>query len=398
MEFKTFDLAQAYGNAQNIAANQHKLKELAEMSQAKEGLKQAVSGGKEAFDLYRKQYPAYAREWEAGTLKLNSEQLKLANERAGYIGQLASGVSDEQSYQDALRQAEAAGIPIDQAPKNYDPAWVQQTVQQALSIKERLALMGKDDSPPLEVYDENSPTGTRFVKRKDAIGKPGKPPSGFSVDIDPETGKVTRIAQGRGAQKDSPRTKGEVQDRILKGGDTMGQLRSIDRLYRPEFQQIGSRWNNYVSRLKDKAGVDLEPNERKNLEEFTKYRAEAAQLFSLTLKDLSGVAVNPTEFERAKSWLPTPGSGIFDGDSPSELEAKRQRFEDFTRRALIKYNYINKNGLSKNDIDVDDIPVIVQKRGDELATELKRQGLQGEDLKRKVKTLLSDEFGFGLIQ
>lgn len=398
MEFKTFDLAQAYGNAQNIAANQYKLKELAEMAQAKEGLKQAVSGGKEALDLYRKQYPSYAREWEAGTLKLNSEQLKLANERAGYIGQLASGVSDENSYQDALRQAEAAGIPIDQAPKNYDPAWVQQTVQQALSIKERLALMGKDDSPPLEVYDENSPTGTRFVKRKDAIGKPGKPPSGFSVDIDPETGKVTRIAQGRGAQKDSPRTKGEVQDRILRGGDTMGQLRSIDRLYRPEFQQIGSRWNNYVSRLKDKAGVDLEPNERKNLEEYTKYRAEAAQLFSLTLKDLSGVAVNPTEFERAKSWLPTPGTGIFDGDSPSELEAKRQRFEDFTRRALIKYNYINKNGLSKNDIDVDDIPVIVQKRGDELATELKRQGLQGEDLKRKVKTLLSDEFGFGLIQ
>lgn len=398
MEFKTFDLAQAYGNAQNIAANQYKLKELAEMAQAKEGLKQAVSGGKEALDLYRKQYPSYARDWEAGTLKLNSEQLKLANERADYVAQLASGVSDEQSYQNALRQAESAGIPIDRAPKNYDPAWIEQTIQQSISIKDRLAMMGKDDSPPLEVYDENSPTGTRFVKRKDAIGKPGKPPSGFSVDIDPETGKVTRIAQGRGAQKDSPRTKGEVQDRILKSGDTMGQLRSIDRLYRPEFQQIGSRWNNYVSRLKDKAGVDLEPNERKNLEEFTKYRAEAAQLFSLTLKDLSGVAVNPTEFERAKSWLPTPGSGIFDGDSPSELEAKRQRFEDFTRRALIKYNYINKNGLSKNDIDVDDIPAIVQQRGDELATQLQRQGVQGDELKRRVKALLSDEFGFGLVQ
>lgn len=398
MEFKPFNLAEAYGNAQNLAANKLKLDELANMAQAKQGLQQAVSAGTpDAMDLYRKQFPVQAREWDAGNLQLSSAKLKQAMDKAAYIGQLAAGVSDEQSYQSALEEAKRAGIPVHNAPRNYDPRWVQQTIQQALTVKDRLSMMAKEDHAPMEVYDPNSPTGTRLVSRKEAIGKPGKPPSGFSIEMGPD-GKVTRIAQGRGSSGMSPRTTGETQDRILKGGDTMGQLKSIQRLYRPEFQQIGNKWSNYMTAWKDKAGMKLDEAERKKLKDFTQYRAEAAQLFSLTLKDLSGVAVNPTEFERAKSWLPSPGTGIFDGDSPTELEAKRQRFEDFTRRALIKYNYINKHGLSKNDIDVDDIPALVSKRGDELAAQLKARGVTGEELKRQVKTLLSDEFGFGLMQ
>ena len=401
MEFKPFSLAEAMNNAQGLAMNKYKMDELANMMQAKQGLQQAVSAGTpDAMDLYRKQFPVQAREWDAGNLQLSGAKLKQATDRAEYIGQLAAGVSDEQSYQSALSEAKRVGIPVDNAPQNYDPRWVQQTIQQALTVKDRLAMMAKENHAPMEVYDPNSPTGTRLVSRKDALGKPGKPPSGFSIEMDPETGKVVRVAQGRGAGQGGmgKRAEGETQDRILKGGDTMGQLKSIQKLYRPEFQQIGNKWGNYLTAWKDKAGVNLDDSERKNLQDFTQYRAEAAQLFSLTLKDLSGVAVNPTEFERAKSWLPNPGSGIFDGDSPTELEAKRQRFEDFTRRALIKYNYINKNGLSKNDIDVDDIPALVSKRGDELEAQLKSRGVTGEDLKRQVKTLLSDEFGFGLMQ
>lgn len=401
MEFKYFNLAEAMSNAQNLAMNKQQMDELANMMQAKEGLRQAVSSGTpESMDLYRRQFPVEARQWDAGSLQLNSAQLINALDRAEYVGQLASGVSDEASYQDALAKAKSAGISVDQAPRNYDPRWVQQTVQQALTVKDRLAMMAKEDHAPMEIYDPKSPTGTRLVSRKEALGQPGKPPSGFSIEMDPETGKVVRVAQGRGAGQGGmgKRAEGETQDRILKGGDTMGQLKSIQKLYRPEFQQIGNKWGNYMTAWKDKVGMSLDDSERKNLQDFTQYRAEAYQLFSLTLKDLSGVAVNPTEFERAKSWLPNPGTGIFDGDSPTELEAKRQRFEDFTRRALIKYNYINKKGLSKNDIDVDDIPSLVSKRGDELAAQLKSRGVTGEDLKRQVKTLLSDEFGFGLMQ
>ena len=54
----------------------------------------------------------------------------------------------------------------------------------------------KPDATLVEIADADSPTGTRFVRRADAIGQPGKPPSGTRLTVGPD-GQV-EFTQGRG--------------------------------------------------------------------------------------------------------------------------------------------------------------------------------------------------------
>ena len=249
-----------------------------------------------------------------------------------------------------------------------------------------------------EVYDPTSPTGTRLVARGDAVGQPGKPGSkgGFRVYTDENGNQVVEMGapSGVGLQR---RTVGTVEDNLLSAGDTLSQLTAIRAKFEPQFQAFGTRlgmmWSAGIEKLNPDA---LGPEEQRQLSDFTRYKAEAGQLFALTLKDLSGVAVNPQEFERAKAWLPTPGDGLLDGDSPTELRAKLDRFEEFTRSALMKYSYIRRHGLTVNDVDVEQMPTLMQQRGDALAAELGQQGLQGQALVQAVKQGLADEFGLTL--
>jgi hypothetical protein len=247
-----------------------------------------------------------------------------------------------------------------------------------------------------EIYDPESPTGTRIVRAKEAVGKPGKMPKGLDIEFTDE-GKVKSIStggkKGKGGIEKPVRT--TVQKKILSAGDTMNSITAIKNRFRPEFQEIGTRWGNMVTAWKSKAGMKIDPAERQALDDYSQYIAEAAQNFSLVLKDMSGVAVNPTEFKRTEAWLPNPGTGLLNGDSPIELEAKIKRFENFTRRALAKYHYINNKGLTLDDVDVNQMPAIIRKRGDELAKKYStgENAIYGEDLKNAVRQTLADEFG-----
>jgi hypothetical protein len=257
-----------------------------------------------------------------------------------------------------------------------------------------LAGRDKEDKQLVEVYDPNSPSGTSWIPRSEASGKPGKPTRGLRMEVNKDgTVTVTDAPITGGAQDLTKKSLGDVEEKIIKSGDTLASLTAIKAQFKPEFQQIGTRWNNLVTSLKDKAGMGVSEPDKAALQEFTAYRAQAGQLFALTLKDLSGVAVNPTEFKRAEAWLPNPGSGLFDGDSPTELQSKIQRFEDFTRKALAKAAYIKKNGLTVDKVDVEDMPRLMRQRGDALAAELSKQGLQGDQLREAVKYRLADEFG-----
>lgn len=208
-----------------------------------------------------------------------------------------------------------------------------------------------------------------------------------ATKIDIHTGDMTKA------------TAGAVQKRLLGAGDTLSSLASIRDKYRPEFQQLGTRWDAFTTRWQEKLEIgDVSPEDQALLSDYSTYRADAGQLFALTLKDLSGVAVNPTEFKRAQAWLPNPGTGLIDGDSPTELRSKIDRFEEFSKRALMKYSYINQHGLTVDDIDVNDIPNIVNRRGNEIASELQGQGLKGDALKQAVKLRLADEFGLAAMK
>jgi len=149
----------------------------------------------------------------------------------------------------------------------------------------------------------------------------------------------------------------------------------------------------------EKAGGLLGQPSREDMQtlfEYSQYRATTGANFTAILKDLSGVAVNPTEYKRAEIFIPHTGTGLFDGDSPSQVEAKRQNMIEFTRNALRKYNYVRRRGLDWTDDDRDyiaEMPQIFQKRGEELFIKYTGQGLSDDAAKAKVRKTLLEEFG-----
>ena len=191
-----------------------------------------------------------------------------------------------------------------------------------------------------------------------------------------------------------PSTATKLEEKLLSASDIRSQVSNIRSSFKPEYQtysvQSGMAW----SALKDKFNSkSLSEKDQQGLAEFTEYRANAGQMFSNVLKELSGAAVNPTEFKRAEAYLPNPGSGIFDGDSPTQMAAKIKKMEEFTDKALAKYTYIRKNGFDVNAVDVDQMPKIMNDRGNAISKELSAKGLRGDALKTAVTTQLSQEFG-----
>lgn len=253
---------------------------------------------------------------------------------------------------------------------------------------------GKPDGVKLqEIYDPSSPTGTRLVAQADAIGQPGKPGSkGVSITYD-EQGRPIIEMGGRNDMTTAGRNR--VDTELLDSGQTLSQLTAIRSRFKPEYQQIGTRWEAMKTAIKSKAGLDVGKDQRQMLQDFSAYRAEAGQMFSNILKSLSGAAVTPAEMKRAEGWLPNPGTGLWDGDDPITLASKIDRMEDFTRRAMAKYAYLRRNGLDVSAVDVDQMPQLMRQRGDAIAAELQAQGVPADAVGQSVKQRLADEFGMG---
>lgn len=73
-------------------------------------------------------------------LALDQENARLsqAKTQLELVGRLLGGVRDEGSYQSARAQAQQLGIPMDGVPERFDPAWVQQQLQQTLTYQQQL--------------------------------------------------------------------------------------------------------------------------------------------------------------------------------------------------------------------------------------------------------------------
>lgn len=358
------------------------------------------------------------------TADANKSDLDLALGRAEFIGRTAAAILEAPEparpllYQRALQQAKDLGVDVAGAPQQYDENAVRNMMDQAVSVKDQLAAQhqAKIDSPaykgqvageeakargpyenPIEVYDSTSPSGTRLRRPDDAVGQPGKPGSGMRLTTNADG--TVELVQGPGAGIGGGLGRAAqttVQTKILNAGDTLAAVSALKARAKPEYQTIGTRWGNLTTAWKEKGGLGVDPKDQAALDDFSEYRATGAQLFSQTLKDLSGLAITEAEMKRAEGWIPNTGTGLFDGDSPTQFKSKSDRFEDFTKKALAKYQYINKHGLDVDAVDVDAMPKIMQRRGDDIAKKYESQGLKGPALTNAVKGTLAEEFGLGV--
>jgi hypothetical protein len=247
-----------------------------------------------------------------------------------------------------------------------------------------------------------NPDGTvTYVPRSQAAGKSA--PDEASIVFGPDGKPI--FARG-GSQAITAMQTGltqaaqnKVNEELLSATNNRMMTIDIARRFKPEYQEIPTKIGMEWTALKEKGGGILgkaSPEQKAALDDYSQYRASAAQQFALTLKEMSGVAVNPTEFKRAESWLPNPGSGMFDGDSPTELQSKVKRFREFQDKAIARLSYTQKNGLKFDQVELDAMPKIISKRGTELETQFKSEGKSGEELRMMVRRELAREFGLVL--
>lgn len=274
MPFKTFNLYDAMSGGQNLALNRLKIDEAGRSLQARAGLQEAASAGTpEALSSYRKQFPMEAMDYEKKLLErskglreektFNQEQQKANTEwllgatdqvlqNPGALPQLFEegkrrGVIDAKASLEGVDMEQIkmlnqrAKISLGRTP---DPGTLEKVAgaDGKPQFVRRADALGREpyEKPTKpgakEIYDPNSPTGTRIVTEADAIGKPGKKSAeggfkaadtnairGLGADyfggtFDPVTGRISGLSKDQSVRLTKLVT--DASKRFSQGGMT----------------------------------------------------------------------------------------------------------------------------------------------------------------------------------
>ncbi|MGB1214616.1 MAG: hypothetical protein ACPG4X_14725 [Pikeienuella sp.] len=371
----------------------------------------------------------------------DARTLKKTEHQNTQIAKMAFGVKNAPPEQQAMAYAQIVsrakqmGLPVQGAPPSWGPdaaRYVDRAIAQAMTVSQLIEMREKQKTKKgdlvkvfkngkltyqkaneavgaqpeetlVEVADATSPTGTRWVPRSQAVGEPGKPPSGLRVEMDPTTGRPISITSGRGAAGAGgalPKaTANKVGAKQLNASESLARLFDIQTAFDPKFLQFGPRLGMAAANMKEFVGMDLSDSDQKKLTDYTTFRRRSIENLNLTLNELSGAAVSPAEAERIKSGLPNAGTGVFDGDGPTQFKAKLDDSLRAQRNAVMRYSYALANGMNplKTGIELKDVPDLVEKRGQEIEAEVSKAmpNATSDQIRMEVKARLAREFGMG---
>jgi hypothetical protein len=184
---------------------------------------------------------------------------------------------------------------------------------------------------------------------------------------------------------------GDLQAMLVTAGDRKMRFNQIEASYRPEFSTVPYRGLQAWNSLKDRAGL-LNDKEKANLAGYTQWRQNTMTNLARTINEISGTAAGEGEVARLRKTMPDSGTGVFDGDSPTEFEAKTQETLKQLRMIEARTTYLLKNGLTLDKVPLDSMPQIINQRGKEIAAQYKLDPSKPRDLDL-IKKQLSAEFG-----
>lgn len=194
------------------------------------------------------------------------------------------------------------------------------------------------------------------------------------------------VAPGTSAQN-------KIDEALLSSGSRLQVLDRISQQYKPEFLQTKFRVSQGLVGLGEKLGREPTPEERQNLEQFSKFKQDAVRQLNQYINEITGAAIGQgEEAERLKSGVPNPGSGLFGGDSPTEFSAKLTNTIRDLRLAEARLQYIKSQGFKIQDVKLEDMPNIMRKRKEQIVKDF---GLDENDPQARevIKNRLASEFG-----
>lgn len=194
------------------------------------------------------------------------------------------------------------------------------------------------------------------------------------------------LTQG-GQQPLGQKATNDVEQGLLDAGAAMQRVMNIERSFNPEFLTLGRQFENWTSAIQDKTIGGLSPEAKRKMGEYTRFTTATLSNVNRTIKELTGAAMSQGEAKRIMGELPN------EKDSPTEFKSKMDLVTENLRNVMARLNYIRNNGLSIEDVRIDEMRGIIAKRGDELIRELRQPGVSDSDLEAMVMGRLADEFG-----
>jgi len=228
------------------------------------------------------------------------------------------------------------------------------------------------------------------------------PETSFTASAEPIAGK-TRPKKGD-SPLDAPMTR-SMQEDIVGAQDSIAQLERLQALYDPRYQTLTGKLGQWGSSGASRLGMDLSPETRADLDQFRRYQSTALSFANDYIKKVTGAQMSETEAERILATLPNAGSGIFDwGDDPVTFEAKLNealgRLRSVVARRMF---YLNQGVSDPRELEklmpayAPDFPErmreVITKRGMQIESSLRKQGLSDTEIKQRTRAQLRQEFG-----
>lgn len=196
-------------------------------------------------------------------------------------------------------------------------------------------------------------------------------------------------------------TVNQIEERTMNAASQLGRIADIRKRFDSSYLKVPNRVQMLANAWTAKAGGTLSPDQQKELTNYAAFRSAAVNNLNTILKELSGAAVTPQEYERIQSDVPTAGTGIFDGDDPVSFKAKLDRTEQTLRMAIARQNFMRSQGLNftRDTLDqflaLDDVPAAIDRRGAEIEQRLLQTNpkLDPMQLDKVVRGQLKREFG-----
>jgi len=251
-----------------------------------------------------------------------------------------------------------------------------------------------------EVYDPQSPSGTRFVSEADAMGMAGKPSKSQRISVGPD-GQITiedGVTLGTGGGKSLAKpTVNKIEEKLLDSSEAQARLKNIEASFKPEYLQYDTIFSNSLANQKDKMGMAPSPEDAVKMAEFTQFRQNAGDNLNRTIKDLTGSAMGENEAQRIINSAPNAGTGLFDGDGPTRFQAKLQNSAKLAGDAIKRMNWAKAQGLDplKTGVELHQVPALIEREGARIESEIRAQnpGAQEEQINNAVRLRLGQIFG-----
>ena len=173
----------------------------------------------------------------------------------------------------------------------------------------------------------------------------GKKPTGTKITLD-EDGKVV-VEMGSDM---TMKTKGTIEGKLLAAKEAKVRMKGVLDTYKPEYLEYGTRVKVALGEIKEKGGIKLSPEDKKQADEYFTFRRRAAENINLYIKDITGAQMSEPEANRLKRAVPDPGAKWYEGDSPTEFKSKADDVMLYSQAAELRFQWYLSKGLDKKSV------------------------------------------------